>query len=66
LIDRLDLAAAWEEVWPNDVCGHDRTLGAVFVPYKDRTLSEYLFLPLWKMVEAHGPGSLSVVAPPAK
>ena len=65
-VDKLDLAAAWEEVWPIEVCGHDRAIGAVFMPYKDRTGAAFVFVPLWKMVEAHGPGSLPYIAPPAE
>ena len=64
LVDKLDLSTAWEEVWPFEVCGHDRTLGVVFIPYKEGTVTEYVFLPLWQMVEKHGAGSLPQIAPP--
>lgn len=66
ILDKLDLAASWEEVWPINACGHDRTFGVVFMPYKDGKATAYLFLPLWQMVEKHGPGSLPLVAPPVE
>lgn len=61
--DKLNLAAAWMEVWPFEACGHDRTLGVAFVPLRDQTASIYLFLPVWQQIEAHGPGARPAPAP---
>jgi hypothetical protein len=58
-LDRLDLSGAWMEVWPFEVCGHDRALGVVFIPLKDQSARLHLFLPVWQ----HGPGSRPDPAP---
>jgi hypothetical protein len=55
--DKLALSEAWMEVWPFNVCGHDRTLGVVFIPLKNHTESLHVFLPIWQQIEAHGPGA---------
>ena len=57
MLDRLALTEAWMEVWPLTACGHDRTLGVVFIPLKDHSATAYLFLPIWQQVEAHSPGA---------
>jgi hypothetical protein len=61
--DKLNLSAAWMEVWPFEACGHDRTLGVVFIPLRDQTASVYLFLPVWQQIEEHGPGARPAPAP---
>jgi hypothetical protein len=61
--DRLNVSAAWMEVWPFEACGHDRTLGVIFIPLRDQTASVYLFLPVWRQIEAHGPGARPAPAP---
>ena len=57
MLDKLALSDAWMEVWPFNICGHDRTLGVVFIPLKDHSASLSLFLPIWQQIEAHGPGA---------
>jgi hypothetical protein len=57
MLDKLALSEAWMEVWPFAACGHDRTLGVVFIPLKDHSASAHLFLPIWPQIEAHGPGA---------
>jgi hypothetical protein len=64
VLDKLDLPAAWMEVWPFEGCGHDRTLGAVFVPLKDRSHTLHLFIPVWQQVDAHGSVERPNPAPP--
>jgi len=66
MLDKLSLSEAWMEVWPFNICGHDRTLAVVFIPLKDHTSSLYLFLPVWQQVEAHGPGARPVAVSPAE
>jgi len=56
-MDKLALSEAWMEVWPFNVCGHDRTLGVVFIPLKDHSESLSVFLPIWQQIEAHGSGA---------
>jgi len=62
-LDKLQLSGAWMEVWPFEACSHDRTLGVVFIPLKDGTASQYLFLPVWQQIEAHGPGARPAAVP---
>jgi hypothetical protein len=62
-LDKLQLSGAWMEVWPFTACGHDRTLGIVFIPYKDGRASQYVFLPVWQQIEAHGPGARPAAVP---
>ncbi|MBL8556921.1 MAG: hypothetical protein JNL41_21800 [Phenylobacterium sp.] len=62
--DRLDLARAWVEVWPITLCGQDRTTAVVFMPIKDQKASAYLFLPVWRQIQAHGAGARPAPAPP--
>lgn len=57
MLDKLSFSGAWMEVWPFEVCGHDRTLGVVFIPLKDQSASAHVFLPIWREIEAHGPGA---------
>jgi len=57
MLDKLALGDSWMEVWPFKFCGHDRSLGVVFIPLRDRSASVYLFLPIWQQIEAHGPGA---------
>jgi len=57
MLDKFALSEAWMEVWPFNMCGHDRTLGVVFIPMKDHSASVYLFLPIWPQIEANGPGA---------
>jgi len=57
ILGKLALSEAWMEVWPFNVCGHDRTLGVVFIPLRDHTQSLSVFLPIWRQIEAHGPGA---------
>jgi hypothetical protein len=64
-LDDLDLSTAWMEVWPFKICDHDRTLGVVFIPRKDRTASLHIFLPVWREIEAHGPGARPAAERPA-
>lgn len=64
MLDKLDLAGAWMEVWPFQECRRDRTLGVVFIPLKDHTASTFFFLPVWQQIEAHGPGARPAPAPP--
>jgi hypothetical protein len=62
--EKLDLTKAWMEVWPLQLCGHDRTTGVIFIPMHGQTSSAYLFLPIWRQIEqrravalpAHAPG----------
>ena len=61
--DNLDLTRAWVEVWPFTVCGKDRTLGVAFIPLRGQSKSAYLFLPIWPMIEAQGPGARPAPAP---
>ncbi|HEY5071240.1 MAG TPA: hypothetical protein VII63_04330 [Caulobacteraceae bacterium] len=61
-LDKLALSDAWMEVWPFEVCGHDRTLGVVFIPLKDQSATVHLFLPIWQ----HGPGARPHPAPAAE
>ncbi|MBV9994871.1 MAG: hypothetical protein JO127_06630 [Caulobacteraceae bacterium] len=63
LAPKLDLAQAWMEVWPFQFCGRDRTLEVVFVPIRDQSTSLYLFLPVWRQIEAQGPRARPVPAP---
>ena len=65
MLDKLDLSGAWMEAWPFQECGHDRTLGVVFIPQKDRTATLFLFLPVWQQIAAHGPGARPAPAPPS-
>jgi hypothetical protein len=60
--EKLSPAGAWMEVWPFTFCGHDRTLGVVFIPLKDQNASLYLFMPVWQQIEAHGPGARPAAA----
>jgi hypothetical protein len=64
MLDKIDLSAAWMEVWPLTICGHDRTLGVVFIPLKDRSAIAPLFLPIWQQIEAHGPGAIPAPVSP--
>jgi hypothetical protein len=64
MLDKLDLAEGWMEVWPFKFCGNDRMLGVVFIPLRDRTASIHLFLPVWQQIEAHGAGARPAAAPP--
>lgn len=64
LRDKLALGAAWLEVWPFAACGHDRTLGVVFIPLKDQSKSLYLFIPIWRQVDANGAVQRPSPAPP--
>ncbi|CAN5538623.1 hypothetical protein BH10PSE3_BH10PSE3_40240 [soil metagenome] len=57
MLDKLALSEAWMEVWPLNICGHDRTLGVVFIPMRDHSASMYFFLPIWPQIEANGPGA---------
>jgi hypothetical protein len=54
ILDQLALPRAWMEVWPFEACGHDRTLGVVFVPLKDQAKTLFLFIPVWQQVDASG------------
>lgn len=53
-VANLDLASAWVEVWPFQVCGKDRTLGVAFLPRKDGRGGVPMFMPIWSEIEAHG------------
>lgn len=60
----LELSQAWVEVWPLNLCGHDRTTGVVFIPLKGQASSAYVFLPVWQTIEVNGPGARPAPAPP--
>jgi hypothetical protein len=60
----LDIARAWVEVWPLELCGQDRTLAVIFIPMRDQAHSAYAFLPVWRIVQARGPGARPQPAPP--
>ena len=57
-VDKLDLSAAWMEVWPLKPCDLDRIMGVVFVPTKDHARSAYLFIPIWQQVHDKGSDAL--------
>jgi hypothetical protein len=56
----LNAEKAWAEVWPSVMCGKDRTVIVVFIPLKDRPMSQFLVLPVWPQVEQRGPGARPV------
>lgn len=60
----LDPARAWAEVWPLNLCGHDRTTMVVFLPLREQPYSVMLFMPVWRDILAHGPGARPAHAPP--
>ena len=64
IVDKLKLSAAWMEVWPIELCGHDRTQAVVFIPMRDEPQALYIFTPIWRGVAADGPGALPKAAPP--
>jgi hypothetical protein len=64
LRDKLALDGAWLEVWPLAACGQDRTLGVVFIPLKDQSKSLYVFIPIWREVDANGVVQRPRAAPP--
>jgi len=66
MVDQLSVADAWMEVWPFEVCGHDRTLGVVFIPLKDHQSTMHIFLPIWQQIEAHGQRAGPVAVSPGE
>eukprot|EP01030_Chromulinospumella_sphaerica_P018649 gene18649-18519_t len=63
MVDQMDLTMAWMEVWPIELCGHDRTLAVVFIPLRDGARTVHLFMEVWRGVETDGPGALPIAAP---
>jgi hypothetical protein len=60
--DKLDVSKAWIEVWPLKMCGLDRSVAVVIIPLRDTAAVFHLEIPMWKMVQQHGP---TAVLPPA-
>ena len=58
LVDSMNLAGAWAEVWPIGFCDKDRAEIVVFIPTTDNQSSRLLFLPVWRVVASDGPGAL--------
>ena len=61
---QLDVSHAWAEIWPLTLCGQDRTLAVVFIPLRDHAGSAYVFVPVWRLVQARGLMELPQPAPP--
>jgi hypothetical protein len=59
----LDVSKAWMEVWPLKMCGLDRTIAVVFVPLRDKSGIFHAEIPLWRIVQEHGPAAMPPPAP---